>query len=222
MSRVLTCAEVAGISGDETPLTADDTAAGVRYALKSWRGPALLDDDPHVRGGDWGTGGRLPDGRNVFCIADGWGVWIRITSGEAATAGHVPWRAAKAILAAAHTDDLRALPAHPRTKETRPMTTDNLPTWDEMSDLDKGAALLHAHKRGREGARYAVEHYPAEYFDHPALLALDAKDASAHAVKVTGGYNAACARFGWQEAGRLYDMALDADRAQLHATDGAR
>lgn len=97
------------------------------------------------------------------------------------------------------------------------MTTSNLPTWHEMSDLDKGAALLHAHKRSREGSRYAVEHYPAEYFDHPALLALDEKEASAHAVKVTGGYNAACDRFGWQEVGRLYDQALDADRARFQA-----
>lgn len=87
-----------------------------------------------------------------------------------------------------------------------------------MSDLDKGAALLHAHKRGREGARYAVEHYPAEYFDHPALLALDAKAASAHAAKVTGGYNAACDRLGWQEVARLYDKALDADSARFQAT----
>lgn len=105
MSRVLACAEVAGITGDEQPLTPDDIAAGVRYALKAWRGPALLDDDAHVTGGNWATGGRLPDGRGIFCIADDRGVWIRITSGDAACAGHVPWRAAKKIVAAVQTDD---------------------------------------------------------------------------------------------------------------------
>ena len=49
-----------------------------------------------------------------------------------------------------------------------------LPTWAQMSDLDKGAALLHLHKREWEGADYAEENYPARYFEHPALTSLNA------------------------------------------------
>jgi hypothetical protein len=83
-----------------------------------------------------------------------------------------------------------------------------LPTWDEMSDLDKGAALMHAWKRYREGTSYAVAHYPVRYFDHPALLALDDKAACDHAAKVSKGWQA------WEdnEFDRLYDLALYADR----------
>lgn len=90
------------------------------------------------------------------------------------------------------------------------MTTD-LPTWDQMSDLDKGAALLHLRKRHTDGPRYATEHYPCHYFDHPALLALDEEDASAHAagLKYQGGTFRA---LGADEYQRLYDLALDADR----------
>lgn len=86
--------------------------------------------------------------------------------------------------------------------------TTTLPTWDEMSDLDKGAALMHAHKRSREGAPYAVEHYPAAYFDHPALLALGEEAASQHAATVTKGWR------DWDpdEFARLYDLACYTDR----------
>lgn len=90
------------------------------------------------------------------------------------------------------------------TKET------TLPTWNEMSDLDKGAALLHAWKRDREGSSYAVEHYPARYFDHPALLALDEKAACHHAAKATKGWR----DLDVTEFDRLYDDALAADRAR--------
>ena len=60
--------------------------------------------------------------------------------------------------------------------------TTTLPTWDEMSDLDKGAALLHAWKRDWEGPAYAVENYPAEYLENPVLMRLDDREASRHAA----------------------------------------
>jgi hypothetical protein len=83
-----------------------------------------------------------------------------------------------------------------------------LPTWSEMSDLDKGAAILHQHKRDWEGAEYAVEHYPARYFDHPALTALDKQAASAHAASMRKSANAEHVN----EYDRLYDAALAANR----------
>jgi hypothetical protein len=84
-----------------------------------------------------------------------------------------------------------------------------LPTWAEMSDVDKGAALLHLHKRDWEGAEYAVENYPARYFDHPALVALSRSDACRHAVSVEDDAEAAGALRG-DEYERLYDLALEA------------
>lgn len=60
--------------------------------------------------------------------------------------------------------------------ETSTQTT-GLPSWPEMSDLDKGAALLHLHKCDSEGAGYAIENYPARYFDDPRLTALSPREA---------------------------------------------
>src|SRR5215469_13316405 len=93
---------------------------------------------------------------------------------------------------------------------TTETTTPALPGWDEMSDLDKGAALLHLHKRDWEGPGYAVENYPARYFDHPALVALSPREACRHAVSVEdAAERAGCV--GGAEYERLYDLALDAD-----------
>lgn len=91
-----------------------------------------------------------------------------------------------------------------------------LPTWAELTDLDKGAALLHLHKREWEGADYAVENYPARYFDHPALTGLDERAACRHAVSVEADADRAGALSG-DEYERLYDLALDADRARVTA-----
>jgi len=65
------------------------------------------------------------------------------------------------------------------TAETKP-----LPTWDEMSDLDKGAAISYIYRLETVGEGDA-EHYPAEYFDDPRLVALGAgREASTHAEAV--------------------------------------
>lgn len=92
----------------------------------------------------------------------------------------------------------------------------SLPGWDEMTDLDKGAALLHLHKRGWEGADYAVENYPARYFDHPVLVALPPEESSAHAASLAAdSYDFEVPGLHPDEADRLYDLALDADRKRL-------
>lgn len=85
----------------------------------------------------------------------------------------------------------------------------DLPTWDEMTDVDKGCALLHLWKRDAEGASYAVENYPAQYLDDPRLVALDGRDACRHAVTVGVSNSAAEKRLGFDEYVRLYDLALD-------------
>jgi hypothetical protein len=84
-----------------------------------------------------------------------------------------------------------------------------LPTWDEMSDLDKGCAAMHLWKREREGAAYAVEHYPARFLDDERLKALDSVAASRHAASVRAQASALSA----EEWGRLYDLALEADKS---------
>jgi hypothetical protein len=96
-----------------------------------------------------------------------------------------------------------------------------LPTWAEMTDLDKGAALLHLHKRDWEGEDYAVENYPARYFDHPALTALSPLAACRHAVSVELAADDAGA-LKMPEYERLYDLALDADRKRWDAEHKAR
>jgi hypothetical protein len=85
-----------------------------------------------------------------------------------------------------------------------------MPGWGEMTDLDKGAALLHLWKRDREGTEYATENYRAEYFDHPAL---DREGASSHAASLEDAADALTPA----EWSRLYDLALDADDARSAA-----
>jgi hypothetical protein len=90
-----------------------------------------------------------------------------------------------------------------------------------MTDLDKGAALLHLHKREWEGAEYAADNYPARYFDHPALTALSPAQACRHAVSVERDADDADATRG-SEYERLYELALDADRKRWEAEYEAR
>jgi hypothetical protein len=94
--------------------------------------------------------------------------------------------------------------------------TTSLPAWAEMTDLDKGAALLFLHKRDWEGEDYAMDNYPARYFDHPALTALSRLNASRHAVSVEDDADKAGALRG-DEFERLYSLALDADEARWRA-----
>lgn len=91
-----------------------------------------------------------------------------------------------------------------------------LPTWDEMSDFDKGAALRHVYRaspppRGHSGShwdhRHAGKMFPAVYRDDPRLSALSAKAASRHAMKVTGGQRKIVARLSEREYARLYSLA---------------
>jgi hypothetical protein len=92
-----------------------------------------------------------------------------------------------------------------------------LPTWDKMSELDRGAALLHLLLREREGTSYAVSDYPAEFFDDPRLTALEPADACRHAVHVIGSYSRACDLLGVTEVARLNDLALTAERERALA-----
>ncbi len=79
-----------------------------------------------------------------------------------------------------------------------------LPSWADMSDLDKGAALMHLHKRQWEGASYAVEHYPVRYFDDVELMRLGSDDACRHAASQRGEADALSAA----EYERLYELAF--------------
>ena len=101
-----------------------------------------------------------------------------------------------------------------------------LPGWDDLSDLDKGAILLHLHYREYEGEAVAEEDYPARIFDHPALVALTPLQASRHAATL-GTAEHMYYRLGDTEFDRLYDAALLAHRVrqtdEMRAeTQGAR
>jgi hypothetical protein len=96
-----------------------------------------------------------------------------------------------------------------------------LPGWDDLSDKDKGAVLLHLHKREWEGPEYAESDYPCRYFDHPALTALTPAEACAHAASLGPAVAALMAANEDDEwYTRLYDAGLDADRAR-HAAGHA-
>lgn len=94
--------------------------------------------------------------------------------------------------------------------------TSGLPTWAELSDLDKGAALLFLHKRDWEGEDYAMDNYPARYFDDPRLTSLSPRKACRHAISVEDDADKAGA-LKPPEFDRLYDAALDADEARWRA-----
>jgi len=82
-----------------------------------------------------------------------------------------------------------------------------LPLWAEMTDTDRGAALVHLWKRLYEGHHQAVELYPCQYIDHPALAALDPAAACRHATDVAVSYDHALHRLGTVEVDRLYRLA---------------
>lgn len=84
---------------------------------------------------------------------------------------------------------------------------DSLPRWEQMSDLDRGAALMHTWKCHWEGPGYARAEYPCIYIDDPALLALTRRDANEHARHVAGSYGQALAQLGEDEFDRLYELA---------------
>lgn len=100
------------------------------------------------------------------------------------------------------------------------MTSNDFLGWAEMSDLDKGAALLHLHKRGYEGAGYAVENYPVQYFDDPRLTGLDRRAACRHAAT----FAREAEQLADDDYRRLYELALaEPDRRCLWAArDDAR
>lgn len=77
-----------------------------------------------------------------------------------------------------------------------------------MSDLDKGAALLHMWKRQREGGGYAVQNYPCQYIEHPSLAALSRAEACRHAVSMCGSHREIEHKLGDVEHDRLYNLAL--------------
>jgi hypothetical protein len=91
-------------------------------------------------------------------------------------------------------------------KEAKPAAA--LPVWADLSDLDKGAALLFLSKRENEGTEYAIENYAARYFDNPALTGLGEREASEHAISMEADADTLLAG----DYERLYDLALDADR----------
>jgi hypothetical protein len=85
----------------------------------------------------------------------------------------------------------------------------DLPRWQDMSDLDKGAALPYLYAREYHGEEYARDEYPVKYLDDPHLVALNRLDACNHAVSLD--YEAG--RLSTDEFARLSTLAhLEAER----------
>ncbi|TMR10087.1 hypothetical protein ETD86_40905 [Nonomuraea turkmeniaca] len=91
--------------------------------------------------------------------------------------------------------------------------TTSLPTWDDMPDADKGAALVYLAKVDTESRAYAREHHSTRYLIDPALKALDKQAASDHAESLfANGTDDAVDLLGENEFDRLYDLAIDYER----------
>jgi hypothetical protein len=86
-----------------------------------------------------------------------------------------------------------------------------------MTDLDKGAAISYIYRLDTVG-KVDAAYSPAEYFDHPALVALGAgREASVHAEAV------AEEAFGdLAEVRRLHTLGIAADAERSRARFDAR
>ncbi|HET9893746.1 MAG TPA: hypothetical protein VFQ44_02320 [Streptosporangiaceae bacterium] len=65
-----------------------------------------------------------------------------------------------------------------------------LPTWAEMTDADKAAALAHLDKAEWEGTETAVRYYPPAYAGNPVLARMDRDEASRHAASMSADIKA--------------------------------
>lgn len=87
-------------------------------------------------------------------------------------------------------------------------------TWDDLSDLDKGAVLMFMHKVEYEGEDYALENYPVRFIEHPELLEMSQDEANDFALTFEDLLEEGVP--GDDEAGtefqRLYELALKHDR----------
>lgn len=104
--------------------------------------------------------------------------------------------------------DTRTAIADATAREHADMVAD-LPCWNDLSDLDKGAALMHLAKVENEGTEYAVENYPVKYLDDPRLTALNRQDACDHAAR----FDNLIEDMNGDEHERLYDLALNHEKS---------
>lgn len=110
MSRLLTAAELTGVTREDPPLTLEYLRQAMPMMYGRGRVAKVLAGDP-PRSADWGCAGTYGPGDRYFLSARGdrTGIWIRITdriSGSAIAGGHVPWELAEAQLAPYKQDTL--------------------------------------------------------------------------------------------------------------------
>lgn len=90
--RLLTPAEIIGITGDEPPLTAADITEFARRFYTPERAAAVFTGDrEHARPSSSGAGGL-----GTFYNCDTRGMWAH--TGSPRRAGHIPWRDLEAVL----------------------------------------------------------------------------------------------------------------------------
>lgn len=107
------------------------------------------------------------------------------------------------------------MPSHRATRADR-RARNHLPTWDELSDLDKGVILRYLYRtsppaKGHRGAHWDWRHcrrtMVCQFQDDPRLVDLDPKDAARYARKVSGGQKEITAKLTKSEYGRLFLVA---------------
>ncbi|MEU8310458.1 hypothetical protein AB0C84_43530 [Actinomadura sp. NPDC048955] len=89
----------------------------------------------------------------------------------------------------------------------------DLPGWDEMSDYDRGWALLHVYERDKRGTQHALTYSAPRFADDPRLSSLSAEAASAHATKIVSTTDEIIETIGEDEYDRLIAVVADPPRA---------
>ena len=83
----------------------------------------------------------------------------------------------------------------------------SVPSWDDLTDHDKGAVIVYLRMREDEGRSYADENYPVCFRDNETLKSLSQHAANRYALLVIGTLSHIEKTLGLQETYRLYDLA---------------
>jgi len=85
---------------------------------------------------------------------------------------------------------------------------DDLPEFDELTDIDKGAVIYFLSACESEGIYYALENYPAQFVDNEILVSLDSAGQSNYVLNNWEDLEEL--ELGWAEEDRLVNLYLEA------------
>lgn len=152
---LLTAPQMAGIVGDESPLTGDDIRLAISHTYNAFSASLIVrlgqGDGPfakdHYRSSHSGSAGTQPDDTHLRTDTDVKGIWVRRHTTEWARAGHITWTTAERALRSYTT------PATART------LTDAVHAWTtflHLPDSEKSTGKDWALRRAMDAAWHAI------------------------------------------------------------------